>query len=263
MKNIGENILNLRKSRQLTQESLASMIGVSTQTVSKWENSTNMPDITLLPIIADIFEVTIDELFGRSDSTESCDPNEVFDITCDDLLRNIIKSGENGEEHSVEELLEHFKSCLDDPRTRTGIFNKNVVYYRKKCGGLLLKKPEKGWRSLLTDDRVSSVLKTLCDEDFRKALDHIIKNHNTDFTIASLCSKCAISDDERLARNFEQSELFNKKQIDIGSETVTVYEMCHGDRLFLIFAILTYAVEFDEYECWYTNYRYNGTYYFD
>ena len=123
MKNIGENILNLRKSRQLTQESLASMIGVSTQTVSKWENNTNMPDITLLPIIADIFEVTIDELFGRTNSTESCDPNEVFDITCDDLLRNIIKSGENGEEHSVEELLEHFKSCLDDPRTRTGIFS--------------------------------------------------------------------------------------------------------------------------------------------
>ncbi len=263
MKNIGESILNLRKSKNLTQENLASMIGVSTQTVSKWENSTNMPDITLLPIIADVFDITIDELFGRINNTKRYDPNEVFDLTCDDLLRNIILSGENGEEHSVRELLEHFKSCLDDPRTRTGIFNKNVVYYRKKCGGLLLKKPEKGWRSLLTDDRVSTILKILCDADFRRALDYIIKNHNVDFTIASLCSKCAISDGERLARSFEESELFNKKQIDIGNETVTVYEMCHGDRLFLIFAILTYAAEFHEYECWYTNYRYNGNYYFD
>ena len=263
MKTIGESILNLRKSKNLTQENLASMIGVSTQTISKWENNTNMPDITLLPIIADLFDITIDQLFARNNDTECYRTGEVFDLTCDHLLKNIIRCGQNGEEHSIEELLEHFKGCLNDPKTRTGIFNKNVVYYRKKCGGLLLKRPEKGWRSLLTDDRTLAVLEILSDADFRKALDHIIKNHNTDFTIAALCSKCDISDGEHLARSLEKSQLFNKKQIDLGSETVAVYEMCHGDRLFLIFTILTYAAEFEEYECCYTNYYYNGNYYFD
>lgn len=263
MKTIGENIANLRKQKGLTQENLASMIGVSTQTVSKWENNTNMPDITLLPIIADVFDITIDELYGRSKNIESYDPSEVFDITCDDLFKNIILCGKVGEERSLKELVKQFKGCLDDPRTRTGIFNKNVVYYRKKCGGLLLKRPEKGWRSLLTNDRVGTILETLSNADFRKALDYIIKTRNTDFTIASLCSKCAISDSNNLAQNFEKSKLFNKKQIDIGDETVTVYEMCHGDRLFLLFAILTFAIEFDEYECCFTNYHYNGNYYLD
>ena len=61
---IGEKIAELRKNRKMTQEELANVIGVSSQSISKWENNTTMPDILLLPIIAEIFEVTLDELFS-------------------------------------------------------------------------------------------------------------------------------------------------------------------------------------------------------
>ncbi len=60
---IGNKIKQLRLKVSLTQEQLADRLGISPQSVSKWENSVSMPDITLLPEIAEIFGVTIDELF--------------------------------------------------------------------------------------------------------------------------------------------------------------------------------------------------------
>ena len=63
MKNqIGKTIKQLRKEHNLTQEKLAEKLNVSAQAVSKWENGSNMPDITLLVDIADCFNVTVDEL---------------------------------------------------------------------------------------------------------------------------------------------------------------------------------------------------------
>lgn len=58
-------IAKLRKEKSVTQEELASKVGVSSQAVSKWENG-GMPDAELLPRIADFFDVSIDTLFGRS-----------------------------------------------------------------------------------------------------------------------------------------------------------------------------------------------------
>ena len=62
---VGAMIAKLRKEKSVTQEELASKVGVSSQAVSKWENG-GMPDAELLPRIADFFEVSIDTLFGRS-----------------------------------------------------------------------------------------------------------------------------------------------------------------------------------------------------
>ena len=62
---LSERILSLRKEKGLTQEALAQQLGVSFQAVSKWENEQSCPDIALLPLLADIFEVTVDSLFGR------------------------------------------------------------------------------------------------------------------------------------------------------------------------------------------------------
>ena len=60
---IGNKIKQLRHKSGLTQEQLASRLGVSAQAVSKWETDVTMPDITLLPMIATEFGISIDELF--------------------------------------------------------------------------------------------------------------------------------------------------------------------------------------------------------
>lgn len=65
--NLAKNLKRLRKQREMTQEDLADFIGVSFQAVSKWERGEGYPDITLLPVIANFFGVTLDELVGMND----------------------------------------------------------------------------------------------------------------------------------------------------------------------------------------------------
>ncbi len=60
----GTKIKNLRNKRGITQEALAKAMGVTPQTVSKWENDVTMPDVALLPELSVFFGVTIDELFS-------------------------------------------------------------------------------------------------------------------------------------------------------------------------------------------------------
>ena len=63
---IGNKIKQLRVKCRMTQESLANILNISAQSVSKWENGVTMPDITLLPSISGALGVTLDELFDLS-----------------------------------------------------------------------------------------------------------------------------------------------------------------------------------------------------
>ena len=60
---LGKKIKQLRFKAGMTQEQLAEKLGIGPQSVSKWENAVAMPDITVLPLLAEIFGVTIDDLF--------------------------------------------------------------------------------------------------------------------------------------------------------------------------------------------------------
>ena len=62
--NIGKNIYTLRKEKKLTQAQLAEKLGVSEQAISKWENEQCAPDVSMFPILAEFFGVSIDRLFG-------------------------------------------------------------------------------------------------------------------------------------------------------------------------------------------------------
>ncbi len=101
---LGKKIKQLRFKAGLTQEQLAEKLGIGAQSVSKWENAAAMPDITTLPILAEVFGVSIDDL---------------FDITTEQRLNRIENRMEAEEELPADIFLE-FESFLqaemDDPR---------------------------------------------------------------------------------------------------------------------------------------------------
>ena len=71
MESIGNRIAKYRKDMKLTQEELASKLGISAQAVSKWENDTSCPDISLLPQLCKELGITADELLtGKSEKVQ-------------------------------------------------------------------------------------------------------------------------------------------------------------------------------------------------
>lgn len=72
---LGSTIAYYRRLYSITQEELSRQLNISPQAVSKWEQEISSPDIMLLPLIADVFHISVDELFGRKRETEP-----VFDL---------------------------------------------------------------------------------------------------------------------------------------------------------------------------------------
>ena len=85
---IGENIKRKRLEKELTQEEIASHLGVSFQTVSKWERGEGYPDIEMLPVLANYFSVSVDELLGVSEPEKKS--------KYDDINRKWAKDNLNG-----------------------------------------------------------------------------------------------------------------------------------------------------------------------
>lgn len=112
---IGKVIQNLRKERNLTQEQLAKFIGVSTPAVSKWESGNSYPDIELLPLLADFFNVSIDKLL-----------NYKIDLSEEEVMK-IYKELESGFARieidlSTEEPKEEFRQDLESVKKLSNMY---------------------------------------------------------------------------------------------------------------------------------------------
>lgn len=62
--NFGETLKGLRRAKDMTQEQLSEYLNVTAQAVSKWETGASLPDITLVPLLSNIFDVSADVLLG-------------------------------------------------------------------------------------------------------------------------------------------------------------------------------------------------------
>lgn len=92
---IGEMIKTKRKERDFTQEELANILGVTKAAVSKWETSESYPDITMLPQIAQLFHITMDELFGYTLVYQplKIENQYYFGLSLDDVDKAILDHG--------------------------------------------------------------------------------------------------------------------------------------------------------------------------
>ena len=122
---IGNKIKQLRLKAGLTQEQLANDLGISAQSVSKWETAVTMPDISLLPLLSGLLGVTIDEL---------------FDLTTDQKLQRIERRLDIEEEFSdgaFQEYESFLKNQLDEADDKRKILSllAHLYHHRMSADG--------------------------------------------------------------------------------------------------------------------------------
>ena len=93
---IGEFLKTLRKENKLTQEELADKMNVSRRTVSRWETGSNLPDLSILVELADLYDVDMREIFNgeRKDETVDKDLKETMLMAADytdDNMKKVMK----------------------------------------------------------------------------------------------------------------------------------------------------------------------------
>ena len=92
MNTLGQRIAFYRKKCNFTQEELAEKCSVTPQAVSKWENDISAPDISLIPVLAELFNITCDELLGVHGKTAKAVPEGLVDLSKTLLKIRIISS---------------------------------------------------------------------------------------------------------------------------------------------------------------------------
>ena len=89
----GKLLIILRKKNGLSQKELAERLSISTSAVSKWENGKNLPDMMMLSSIADILQVSCDELHNPEKTLEKLDNPEFQKRNVEEGRRIRIKQG--------------------------------------------------------------------------------------------------------------------------------------------------------------------------
>ena len=77
---MGEKIASLRKAAGMTQRQLADRMGVTDKAVSKWERNLSCPDIESIPLLAEIFGISADELINTKAAGTPSEKDKITDI---------------------------------------------------------------------------------------------------------------------------------------------------------------------------------------
>ena len=249
MTDIGETIAKLRHERGMTQEALAETLCVSPQTISKWENSVNLPDVQMLPLIADVFGVRVDALFGRDEYPTAIMPEGVCDGAVE-AVKRLIFGLDQSERESREAGWARYNGMMrEDERMRSAIlYGHDAVYVREAVGALALRRPKGGWHTLLKSDSAIRTVRLLADDDFRRALACVLEHRMRNFTLPFLCQKAGVKDAQALERCLLDSGLFEVKELMVDDQPMSFYGLVnHDEKLLALMAALTYGAEFSDW----------------
>ena len=265
MVTIGEKIAAFRRSRKMTQEELADVVGVSAQTVSKWETGVTMPDVTLLPALAGAFDVTVNDLFSAlgEDRLESIDPDKASENAYRALFTVLQQGLRACESASLPK--EDVAKALDAVRNTPGGQSALVSYADGKMSGSLYAnaavgvsylKDESEALSLLDDENAAAILAVLSDGAARKALKVLLTCDDAAVTAAAVSRKCGIGTEEAEAalRKLDSLHMARSFSADVGeSGPIRLYKLYGKHKMFLaIYPLIELARTLSEWrESWF------------
>lgn len=259
---IGKNIADLRKSNGMTQEQLAETLGVSSQTVSKWENEVTMPDIMLLPVIAGCFDITVDELYGGIKTIEKRQtidyddiPEMLYDAVIDLTQRGWVDTVEG---KAIETEKEKMKSYLAENRqVKTATFSnkKGAVIATSEIG--LLHRGKANADQLMYEG-IGRVLEVLSKSAVRRIFAYQMENMTKPITVPYAAKKCDISPDEAALALEMLTEIHVNHLTEVmldENNSVRMYTLNSDECIMYMLMILKTARLIDENKQHYFNYR--------
>ena len=209
---IGKNIAKYRKAKGFTQEELGAKLGVSNQAVSKWESEVSMPDIMLLPEIANALNITLDDLYGivkepekvsvsADDFPSFCHQKliELFYYNTKMRFTHIGSSDKEQLEFQIKKLMEGCRiGCLSNTQgaiVTTEDFSFIDATYKAVNSENVIKSQADDYTLMyLTDKNFRKVFYYQYKTAFEKS-----KVNNTEFTFEEIMNGCNLTEDETAA----------------------------------------------------------------
>ena len=249
---LSQNIKRLRLEKDLTQEQLASLLGVSAQAVSKWETTDTYPDGALLVPLAKALDVSLDELF-ENDAVSMADTSKKIMLLIQKterkdrfhLVRDIgwqIERGlfgglsEYGTKYNPDEIKNQKNSSyiLND-------YGFTMISNGKEPFFTVFPEPENGFGDFLKDkESLMKIFSALSDHDTVEALIYLYhQNEKHIFESGVLIRECKIAEEKlsTVIQNLKQLRVISQSDCVINGEKRTLYSSYPGHKLIALFLI--------------------------
>ncbi len=260
---IGKNIAKYRKIKNLTQEELGVKLGVTNQAVSKWESEVSMPDIMLLPEIAKVLNVSLENLYGIAKEPEKVSVSaDDFPSFCHEklieLFYNNAKMKFNNIGSSDKEQLEFQKQKLMDG-CRMGCLSNTKGAIVATEDFLFI---DKGYKAVGSENVIKShgeldyTLMYLTDKNFRKVFYYQYKTafekskaDNTEFTFDEIMNGCNLTADEtaaalRLLKDTKINEVYTDRTTKTRKYVFKISKALYAHSIYKLAELLS------EDDCW-------------
>ena len=205
---IGENIAKYRKAKGFTQEQLGQLLGVTNQAVSKWESGVSMPDVMLLPEIANALGITLDALYGIQKTEAKVKADDFPKAANDHLIEFMVKQSGvwfTFNSSQEENIAYHKKTIYESSDCVEGCISDEAgaVFISGDISFINTDYKTLGSESIFDKREVGSTLKKLADSHTRKVLSYLYKESFSDkdtdnkhFHLDTVAKACGISEED-------------------------------------------------------------------
>ena len=200
---ISKNIAIFRKSKGYTQERLGGILGVTNRAVSKWESGISMPDIMLLPKIAQALDITLEELYGIKAPEERVKADD-FPAFMHKKMTELFYTHAGGDKYFNDTSFAHILDAIKNGREMTYISDTGGAVYISKdlCfTELAYKTPDS--ESIFKSRETASSMQKLSSPNVRKLLAYMYKasfadneTPNKEFLLSDIEKQCGLNEDE-------------------------------------------------------------------
>lgn len=258
---IGENIALLRRKNGITQEELAAELAISNKTVSKWETGISSPEAEYIALLADYFEVSIDELFGRVNPYNSFNDivaKELKDLTDADcinrtfeLLYEVVKksAAQIRQNESGQSVIPKHIVSPDKNMYRCSI-SSDIAYemlinspYTNMVTVLFQNEENFSWLEKNVSE-LTVLFRLLSDPDGIKLVKLMYTSDFSDrFTADYIASKAGVDPKkaDKLLELAVEAKVCNKLEANLRDGVTYIYE-CSGNGMLLVILNLAYEL---------------------